>query len=468
MYNISTNNYKAISSVTDNAANLLGATEKYIVFKGDKSRDYNVGGPTTYDVQGMYMYNLSTNAYKAITMGDTSAKFSAANTDFAVFSTTTLRSYSGLDVGATVNNSGLVLYDVATNAYKLINHDASSASSTSLFWSRPAVQYVASSDQFVIFSTAQARAHGKEGVQFGGASAGATEALIAYDVATGEQRLITHTLNDSMAAVGGGFSAVSYGKANFSIDLSTVTGSTLGAGTGVVSLSEEIGVVGSQVTAPPSVTGGTGLTLGITVADKAVMVGGTTTLTFTFNEAVTDFALSKLTVTGGQLSNLQTSDNTVFTATFTADKEDKFSSPLTEDGTWFYFSSNDASLFGNGTAFADAAKSTPDLIASRLKVLDLKTSSDNGVNAYDNVTSLKDITVNAMAKPSQNVELFDLFGGKVISLGTATTADNGQVDFSLTNQEVGSHQYYLADVTSGKPIGYYTNSADMLNVVIAA
>ncbi|ROM66195.1 glycosyl hydrolase [Pseudomonas brassicacearum] len=56
----------------------------------------------------------------------------------------------------------------------------------------------------------------------------------------------------------------------------------------------------------------------IVVADPNLSVGETTQVTFTFNEAVTDFDLSDLSVTNGELTNLTTSDGgKTWTATFT-------------------------------------------------------------------------------------------------------------------------------------------------------
>ncbi|QLL13671.1 Ig-like domain-containing protein [Pseudomonas chlororaphis] len=55
----------------------------------------------------------------------------------------------------------------------------------------------------------------------------------------------------------------------------------------------------------------------IVVADSALGVGQTSTVTITFSEAVTGFTLADLTVANGVLSGLSTSDNITYTATFT-------------------------------------------------------------------------------------------------------------------------------------------------------
>ncbi|MFN3296975.1 retention module-containing protein, partial [Caldimonas sp.] len=58
-------------------------------------------------------------------------------------------------------------------------------------------------------------------------------------------------------------------------------------------------------------------TLSITAADTLLAAGESTTVTFTFSEAVSGFDVSDITVTGGTLSGLTTSDNITWTATFT-------------------------------------------------------------------------------------------------------------------------------------------------------
>ncbi|WP_445181323.1 Ig-like domain-containing protein [Pseudomonas sp. McL0111] len=55
----------------------------------------------------------------------------------------------------------------------------------------------------------------------------------------------------------------------------------------------------------------------IVVADTALGVGQTTTVTITFSEAVSGLTLADVTVANGTLSGLTTSDNITFTATFT-------------------------------------------------------------------------------------------------------------------------------------------------------
>jgi uncharacterized membrane protein len=55
----------------------------------------------------------------------------------------------------------------------------------------------------------------------------------------------------------------------------------------------------------------------ISLSDTALKAGETATVTITFSEAVTGFTTSDITVTGGTISNLTSSDNKNWTATLT-------------------------------------------------------------------------------------------------------------------------------------------------------
>ncbi len=65
-------------------------------------------------------------------------------------------------------------------------------------------------------------------------------------------------------------------------------------------------------------------TVSVAASATALLAGQTSTVTFTFSEAVTGFALSDTTVSGGALSNLvhvglNASHQDIYTATFTPD-----------------------------------------------------------------------------------------------------------------------------------------------------
>ncbi|HEY9234115.1 MAG TPA: Ig-like domain-containing protein [Phenylobacterium sp.] len=67
---------------------------------------------------------------------------------------------------------------------------------------------------------------------------------------------------------------------------------------------------------------GSALTATIVLADPVMTAGGTSLVTFTFSEAVTEFDNSDLTVENGSLSAVQSTDGVTWTATFTAGSVD--------------------------------------------------------------------------------------------------------------------------------------------------
>src|SRR5207248_612205 len=62
------------------------------------------------------------------------------------------------------------------------------------------------------------------------------------------------------------------------------------------------------------------------------VAGGTSTVTFTFSEATTDFTASDLTVVGGTISGF-TGSGTSYSATFTATDDSTATGSVTENGT---------------------------------------------------------------------------------------------------------------------------------------
>ncbi|MEW6996051.1 Ig-like domain-containing protein, partial [Colwelliaceae bacterium MEBiC 14330] len=62
-------------------------------------------------------------------------------------------------------------------------------------------------------------------------------------------------------------------------------------------------------------------TLAITSDESDLVAGETATISFTFSEATTDFVVGNVSVTGGTLGTLSTSDNITFTATLTPTAE---------------------------------------------------------------------------------------------------------------------------------------------------
>ena len=160
-----------------------------------------------------------------------------------------------------------------------------------------------------------------------------TATIVVADnaLSVGETSLATITFNEAVS----GFTTADLSVAN-----GTVTGLSSGDGgitwTGTLTPSASISDTSNLITldntgvtdAAGNVGSGTTdsnnyaidtvrPTATIVVADPAIAVGETSVVTITFSEAVTGFTLADLTVANGSLSGLSTSDNIIYTATFT-------------------------------------------------------------------------------------------------------------------------------------------------------
>ncbi len=160
-----------------------------------------------------------------------------------------------------------------------------------------------------------------------------TASIVVADTAlsVGETSLVTITFSEAVT----GFTAADLTVAN-----GTVTGLSSGDGgitwTGTftpgASLSDTSNLITLDNTGVTDAAGNAGSgttdsnnyaidtqrpTATLVVADTAVAIGETSVVTITFSEAVTGFTLADLSVTNGSLSGLSTSDNIIYTATFT-------------------------------------------------------------------------------------------------------------------------------------------------------
>ncbi|MFJ3264446.1 Ig-like domain-containing protein, partial [Pseudomonas sp. NPDC086581] len=135
---------------------------------------------------------------------------------------------------------------------------------------------------------------------------------------------VTGFTNSDLTVVGGTLSAVSSSDGGI-----TWTATFTPAGN-ITSPSNHITLDNSGIQAAASGNSGVGLTSSnnyaidtqrptatITMADSALGIGQTTTVTVTFSEAVTGLSLADLNVQNGTLSGLMTTDNVTYTATFT-------------------------------------------------------------------------------------------------------------------------------------------------------
>ncbi|MBS0356191.1 MAG: DUF4347 domain-containing protein [Proteobacteria bacterium] len=166
----------------------------------------------------------------------------------------------------------------------------------------------------------------------------------------------------------------------------SVTSSSLSAGTHSVTL-EVTDVAGNVSAASPATTveidnTAPALASAIKLSDTALKVGDTSTVTFTFTEAVSDFTTADVTVANGTLSKLSSSDGgTTWTATLTptADIEDA-TNILTLDNTGI------ADLAGNaGTGTSNSPNYKIDTL--RPSLASAITISDTALKIGDTATA---------------------------------------------------------------------------------
>lgn len=154
-------------------------------------------------------------------------------------------------------------------------------------------------------------------------------------IAAGETALVTFTFSETpngfadedIAVTNGTLSSITVDSSNakvytatFTPDTETATSATLSVAAG--SYTDSVGNNGSAGTL--SLTLDTAApSLSITAAATALVSGETTVISFDFSEAPMDFADADITVTNGSLSSISvdSSDATLYTATFTPDED---------------------------------------------------------------------------------------------------------------------------------------------------
>ncbi|MFP5083991.1 beta strand repeat-containing protein, partial [Acinetobacter pittii] len=134
---------------------------------------------------------------------------------------------------------------------------------------------------------------------------------------------LTGTVNDPTATVvvnvdGVDYPAVNNGDGTWTLADNTLPALTDGPHTVNVTATDVAGNVSTPVTGTVIVDA-TAPTLAITADDLALAAGETANISFTFSEAVTGFDASDITVVGGALTGLTTTDNITWTAVFTPD-----------------------------------------------------------------------------------------------------------------------------------------------------
>lgn len=198
---------------------------------------------------------------------------------------------------------------------------------------------------------------------------------------------------------------------------------TVGAGDGLATVALSVGtdVAGNEVVAAPTagasfMVDNTPPTLVITMDDAALNIGDTSTVTFTWSEAVTGFDNTDITlIENGGLSAVTTSDNIVFTATFTpsAGVEDATNViTVTKTGV--------LDIAGNaGVGTEDSPNYAIDTIAPTVASITTKDADEDGQVDTATIVFSED-----MLDTSFSASAFSIGGSAGTTLSTGTADDN--------------------------------------------
>ncbi|WP_227552480.1 BapA/Bap/LapF family large adhesin [Acinetobacter baumannii] len=250
----------------------------------------------------------------------------------------------------------------------------------------------------------------------GTVSADITAPVVALDdVLTNDSTpALTGTVNDPTATVVVNVDGVDYPAVNNGDGTWTLADNTLpvladGPHTVSVTATDVAGNVSTPVTGTVTVDA-TAPTLAITTDDLALAAGEDANITFTFSEAVAGFDVSDITVVGGTLTGLTTTDNITWTAVFTPDGTGTAPSIAVADGSYTDVVGN----LGTGDVLDGTDGFVVDIVPPTLAI----TTDDLALAAGE--------TANITFTFSEAVTGFDVSDIAVVggTLGALTTTDN--------------------------------------------
>jgi Ca2+-binding RTX toxin-like protein len=201
----------------------------------------------------------------------------------------------------------------------------------------------------------------------------------------------------------------------------------------------------------------------IVLSDSALKIGDTSTITFTFSEAVANFDASDVTVDAGSIGVVSTVDNITFTATFTPAVTTNDGSNVVTVGTdW----NDDA---GNApTAGLDSANYTVDTVRPTVIV----TLDDTTLNAYDTPTVTFTFSEEVQGFDASDVTVANGAIGAVSTLDnivfTATLTPNASVEDATNVVTVGTGFADMADATGNAPAGSTDSGNYTIDTLIPA
>ncbi|TKV52637.1 type I secretion C-terminal target domain-containing protein, partial [Acinetobacter baumannii] len=225
---------------------------------------------------------------------------------------------------------------------------------------------------------------------------------------------LTGTIDDPTAAVvvtvdGVDYPAVNNGDGTWTLADNTLPVLADGPHTVSVTATDVAGNVSTPVTGTVTVDA-TAPTLAITTDDLALAAGEDANITFTFSEAVAGFDVSDITVVGGTLTGLTTTDNITWTAVFTPDGTGTAPSIAVADGSYTDLAGN----LGTGDVLDGTDGFVVDIVPPTLAI----TTDDLALAAGE--------TANITFTFSEAVTGFDVSDIAVVggTLGALTTTDN--------------------------------------------
>ncbi|CAN7290677.1 Ig-like domain-containing protein [Phenylobacterium sp. LjRoot164] len=172
-------------------------------------------------------------------------------------------------------------------------------------------------------------------------------------------------------------------------------------------------------------------TLAITSSASTLKAGESATISFTFSEAPSDFAIGDISVAGGTLGPLSGS-GVVYTATFTptAGVNSGAASISVAPGSY-------ADAAGNaGGAGVSPALTFDTLVPTAPSTPDLDAASDDGASATDDVTTVNTPTFTGTAEAGATVRLYDTDGTTVLG---STIATGGTWSITSSTLSAGAH-----------------------------
>ncbi|QRN19922.1 BapA/Bap/LapF family large adhesin [Acinetobacter baumannii] len=225
------------------------------------------------------------------------------------------------------------------------------------------------------------------------------------DVSTNDTTpALTGTIDDPTATVVVTVDGVDYPAVNNGDGTWTLTDNTLpvladGPHTVSVTATDVAGNVSTPVTGTVTVDA-TAPTLAITTDDLALAAGEDANITFTFSEAVAGFDVSDITVVGGTLTGLTTTDNITWTAVFTPDGTGTAPSIAVADGSYTDVVGN----LGTGDVLDGTDGFIVDLVAPVVTFADVSTNDTTPAltGTIDDPTATVVVTVDGVDYPAVN------------------------------------------------------------------